>query len=232
MEAEAFAQHSIDDARNVGSPAPAAADVRLRRQRSSTAASEFIELWRSGATGETIAMHVEQLLQDCPLSGRMIHGYPDDPGFGRLLSTDEWKRLSWVFGPEALPSFLGKSAREICLQLGMGHKWLNAKVADGKRFKLAIFPAESADAQLATWDGVQTLLEKFYPEVWEKVAVHYPRIRSTPFAELEEIAGYSMLEVNQVGRNHATGESDDHRYISLQRLMVSRIPLCVSLWRF
>jgi len=27
---------------------------------------------------------------------------PDEPGFGKLLSADEWKKLSWVFGPDAL----------------------------------------------------------------------------------------------------------------------------------
>ena len=195
--------------------------LELRRQCSTTAASEFVALWRSGAADDTAAAQLAELLLRCPLSGRVIHGDPGDAGFGRLLSADEWKRLSWVFGPEALPSFLGKSAREICLQLGFGEAWLSAKVADGKLFKLAIFPAESADCQLATWDGVQTLLERFYPEVWaDKIAPHYPRIRTVPFAELEAEAGYSMLKVNLVGRDHATGESADDRYISLQRLLV------------
>eukprot|EP01045_Picozoa_sp_COSAG04_P012685 COSAG04_NODE_863_length_9800_cov_12.998248_12_plen_177_part_00 len=88
---------------------------QLRRQHSTTAAADFVRLWRSGACDAAAHAQLAQLLERCPLSGRMIHGFPDDPGLGRLLSTDEWKRLSWVFGPEALPGFLGKSAREICL---------------------------------------------------------------------------------------------------------------------
>ena len=68
---------------------------------------------------------------------------------------------------------------------------------------------------------MQALVEKYYPEIWtHKVAKHYPRIPVTPFAELEAMAGYSMLEVNLVGRDHATGESADERYMSLQRLAV------------
>ena len=58
------------------------------------------------------------LLSSCELTGRMIHGFPTDAGFGKLLSSDDWKRLSWVFGPDALPQFLGKSPRGVCLALG------------------------------------------------------------------------------------------------------------------
>jgi len=188
---------------------------------SGSAADEFVRLWRSGACDAAAHDELAELLRHCPLSGRMIHGFPDDAGFGRLLSSDEWKRLSWVFGPEALPGFLGRSARDICLQLGFGERWLNAKLAAGKLFKLALFPSDSADARLATWDGVEHLLREYYPEVWgSKVEAHWGRIRSTPFSELEAEAGYSMLEVNLVGRcDHATGESRDDRYVSLQRLL-------------
>jgi hypothetical protein len=170
-------------------------DPELRRQQhSTTAAADFVRLWRSGACDAAAQAQLAQLLERCPLSGRMIHGFPDDPGFGHLLSADEWKRLSWVFGPEALPGFLGKSARDICLALGFGERWLTEKVAAGKLFKLAIFPSESADSRLATWDGVEALLREYYPEVWgSKVVAHWERIRTTPYAELEAEAGYSML---------------------------------------
>ena len=37
-------------------------------------------------------------------------------------------------------------------------------------------------------------MQAYYPEVWEsKVVAHWERIRTTPFAELEAEAGYSML---------------------------------------
>ena len=185
------------------------------------AAAEFVALWRSGACDDRAHAQLRALLGRCPLAGRVTHGKHSDPGFGRLLSADEWKRLSWVFGPEALPGFLGKSARDICLQLGFGERWLDAKLAAGLLFKLAVFPSESADARPATWDNIEFLLQTSYPEVWEsKIRPHFPRICSTPFAELQAEAGYSMLEVNLVGRyDHATGESRDARYVSLQRLL-------------
>ena len=86
------------------------------------AAHEYIALWQSGRCDEEAHAELQEILSRCPLSGRMIHGFPPDrdPGFGRLLSSDEWKRLSWVFGPDALSSFLGKDARGICLELGFG----------------------------------------------------------------------------------------------------------------
>jgi hypothetical protein len=160
----------------------------LRRQHSSTAAADFVRLWRSGACDEDAHAQLARVLQCCPLSGRMIHGFPDDLGFGHLLSADEWKRLSWVFGPEALSRFLGKSAREICLQLGFGERWLASELFRGRLFKLAIFPSDVADSRLATWDGVEHLLQRFYPEVWgSKVAPHWQRMcvplpaRSLPY---------------------------------------------------
>jgi hypothetical protein len=106
-----------------------------------TTAAAFISLWQGGACDEAAHSQLTALLTRCELSGRMIHGYENQQDFGRLLSSDEWKRLSWVFGPEALPGFLGKSSREICLQLGFGENWLDAKLKDGKKFKLAIFPS-------------------------------------------------------------------------------------------
>ena len=76
----------------------------------------------------------------------MIHGQPDDQGFGKLLSADEWKRLSWVFGSDALAGFLGESPRGICLRLGFGEEWLDEKLKRGKLFKLCIFPSASVSA--------------------------------------------------------------------------------------
>jgi len=71
-----------------------------------------------------------------------------------LLTSDRWKRLSWIFGPDALALFLGKDARKICVLLGFGEEWLNNKIPKGKKFKLAIFPSKAVDAQCATWEGV------------------------------------------------------------------------------
>merc|ERR1712228_595449 len=126
-----------------------------------------------------------------------------------------WKRLSWVFGPDALPGFLGKSARDVCISLGFESSWIDAKVAAGTVFKIAVFPVQSAgDFQCAQaiWDNVERLVMKVYPEVAAKVCRHLPEIRSTPFAELQRQAGYSMYDVNLKGREV------DPRYMSAVRL--------------
>ena len=184
-------------------------------------AAEFIALWRSGANDAAAHAKLAQLLARCPLAGRVVTCLAGDPASGRLLSADEWRRLSWVFGPEALPGFLGLDAAGICLQLGFGAPWLRAKLATGKyRFKLAVFPAASTDACLATWDGVEHMLRREYPEAWRrKIAPHWAHIRGNSFAQLQAEAGYNLLDINRAGRDPTTGESEDARYVSLQRLM-------------
>ena len=193
---------------------------RRARCHASGTAAEFIAMWRSGANDAAAHAKLAQLLARCPLAGRVITWNPGDPASGRLLSADEWRRLSWVFGPEALPGFLGLDAAGICLQLGFGARWLRAKLATGKRFKLAVFPAASTDACLATWDGVEHMLRRKYTEAWRrKIAPHWAHIRGNSFAQLQAEAGYNLLDINLAGRDPTTGESEDARYVSLQRLM-------------
>ena len=109
-------------------------------------AQRFVRLWESGASDDAARAELSELLAGCELAGRMIHGMPDEPGFGKLLSADEWKKLSWVFGPDALEGFLGQSPRGVCLRLGFGEDWLDAKLEAGKRanqahpFALSISP--------------------------------------------------------------------------------------------
>lgn len=204
------------------------ATFQAESSSSCAAAEEFIALWQSGACDDQAHAALARLLERVPLSGRMTHGDSHDPEFGRgLLSSDRWKRLSWIFGSDALPGFLGKSAREICLQLGFGEKWLDDKIPKGKKFKLAIFPSLSVDAQPATWDGIRCLVERTYPEVWPKILRHLPQIRAMRIEEIEAQANYKdgldMLQTNLVARHGGAldteGESDSENYISLQRLL-------------
>ena len=107
--------------------------------------------------------------------------------------------------------------------LGFGEDWLNEKIPKGKLFKFAIFPSVAADSHLADWDGVESLVEKHFPEIWSKVLPHYPTIRSLSFAEIQAQADYNMFKTNLVGRSgrgfDTEGESDSPNYISLQRLL-------------
>eukprot|EP00750_Incisomonas_marina_P030714 INCI7642.1.p1 GENE.INCI7642.1~~INCI7642.1.p1 ORF type:complete len:476 (-),score=56.39 INCI7642.1:1223-2650(-) len=188
-------------------------------QTHSSAVARFLEIWQSGACDSAARKEVEALLSSTPLGGRVLHGYEHMPGFGRLLSADEWKRLSWVFGPEAFPQFLGKTPREVCLMLGFGARWLKASLEKGKAFQLVLFPMDSVGATRADWDGVEHLLKIHYQHVWETaVECHFAHLRETPFQDIQAAAGYDMAEVNLAGRDPVSGESADPRYMSLQRL--------------
>ena len=196
-------------------------------------AARFVELWKSGACDEIAHAYLAQLLQEQPLSGRVVHGMPGDKGFSTHLSSDGWKKVSWVFGSDALPRFLGKSAREVCLLLGFGAEWLEAKVKMGMVFTLVVFPSVSVDAVLADWNGVWHVLQSHYPSaVVSKVEQHWPCIVSTDISVIEEEAGYSMLQVNLVGRDPKTGESADPRYMSMQRLVALQSPSAVQVRQF
>lgn len=101
------------------------------------------------------------------------------------------------------------------VKLGMGSDWLDAQLKKGRIFKLAIFPVTSQDefaCALATWDNLEQLAAREYPEVADKIGKHFREIRDTPYEDIEQRAGYSLFGVNCKGR-----EVDD-RYISCARL--------------
>ena len=113
--------------------------IELDPASESSAASEFVALWQSGACDAAAHSRLQGILSRTELSGRLCHGSATDPMFGRgLLTSDRWKRLSWIFGPDALPKFLGKDAREICVLLGFGEEWLNHNVRTTPPFSSVI----------------------------------------------------------------------------------------------
>ena len=168
---------------------------QLDSSGSHSPAQDFINLWQSGACDEAAQEKLVNILNGCELSGRMIHYF--DTKKPDALSDKVWQRLSWTFGPDALSGFLGKNAREICLQLGFAEEWLIHQIAKGKKFKLCIFPSEEVDGKCATWDNVAYLLEMHYPEVWPKILPQLSRIKETPFVDLEKEAGYVMFDANK-----------------------------------
>jgi len=194
------------------------------------AAQRFVDLWKSGACNAEAHSQLEQILTDFPLSGRVIHGLPEDKNFSTHLSSDGWKKVSWVFGSDALPHFLGKSAREICLLLGFGAEWLDAKVKMGVTFTLALFPSVSVDAVLADWNHV--LRTQYPPSITSKVEPHLPYIIATDISAIESEAGYSMMQVTLKGRDPKTGEPVDRRYMSMQRLAAIESPSVVQVRQF
>eukprot|EP00555_Chaetoceros_dichaeta_P004802 CAMPEP_0198255908 /NCGR_PEP_ID=MMETSP1447-20131203/5934_1 /TAXON_ID=420782 /ORGANISM="Chaetoceros dichaeta, Strain CCMP1751" /LENGTH=277 /DNA_ID=CAMNT_0043942407 /DNA_START=113 /DNA_END=946 /DNA_ORIENTATION=+ len=195
-------------------------------------AEAFLDIWKSGISDADAEAKLENILSSCELSGRMIHGFPSDPGLGKLLSAYEWKRISWVFGPYSLREFLGQSPRGICLTLGFGKDWLDGKLRQGMLFKLCIFPSKSVSATKATWKGVQQILEDYYPQVWPKIAQHYEEISKLSIEEIQGQASYDMEKANFAGRDHVTGESESEYYMSLQRLKCIDSPSLVQVRQF
>jgi hypothetical protein len=57
---------------------------------------------------------------------------------------------------------------ERLLRLGYEERWIAKKLADGERFRLALFPSRGYIIP-ATWDGVFTTVRQAFPEVAAKV---------------------------------------------------------------
>ena len=155
------------------------------------------------------------------LAGRVCRGAPSSATAFETLHPDGLaiKPYSWVLGEDGLRMLLdGDDSTATRLgKLGFSDFWVRKKLQDGEVFRLALFPAESA--QEATWDGVLRLVDMgFPPAVGAKVHAHAEALRSTPFEQIEARAkagylqGASYHEVNELG--HAT---DDARYMSVQR---------------
>ena len=72
-------------------------------------------------------------------------------------------------GAHGLAMLLGPgSVHERLLRLGYEKRWIAKKLADGERFRLALFPARGYIVD-ATWDGVFTTVHQAFPEVAAKV---------------------------------------------------------------
>lgn len=173
---------------------------------------------------------LDALLQDdgllARLSCRVCRGssaeafltlHPDGP------SKKPW---SWVVGDDGIRMLLGGqrhgSAGAFVLErlrsLGFNDFWVRKKLADGERFRLALFPRASAFA--ATWDGIMSLVREHYPQrLADKVTQHETSLRSERFEAIQAQAGFlrgaSYFEINEAA---AHGVSDDTRYIDTARL--------------
>ena len=167
----------------------------------------------------------------------MISGWKNDEEFmrGNRTLSYKYKKFSWVFGKDAMKGFLGKSPRQICLELGFSRGWIEDRIRKGKIFKFAIFPSQNVGGPvLNDWDGLADLLQEFYKEVWPKIARHLPDIRVMSSEDLQAEAGYDMFKAHLAGRrDDTTGESDDPNYMSLQRLVKregTRVEVRQFLW--
>jgi len=125
------------------------------------------------------------------------------------LSTETWKRLSWILGDYDLQNLIGKNDNQIGDYVGLLPVWIQTHLNNGYTFKLLVF--KTLNCYQATWDNVFKLVEEYYPEVWPKVSVWIEKVKTTPWEEVEKMANFNFLEVSFKGRM-------DDNYIILKRL--------------
>jgi len=143
--------------------------------------------------------------------GRVTKG--KEPKHFEKLATQDWKRLAWVMGPDSLVDLIGMSPLQISEYCGMMPGWVKGYLDSGYEFKIVFFsPIKKDTTQRADWDGMLSLVEQTYPEVWDtKIKEWTEDLKTKEWSYFEEKADYNFLEVSQKGEN-------DDRFVSAERL--------------
>ncbi|MCB0335426.1 MAG: hypothetical protein KDD62_03950 [Bdellovibrionales bacterium] len=96
--------------------------------------------------------------------GRIIRG-TDETAFSKL-SFAEGRRLAWISGSNDLLDFIEKPHRELILGI-KDEQWLSEQLDKGMRWKLVVLP--EGNCVLANWAGVFEQVQRYYPEVADKL---------------------------------------------------------------
>jgi len=157
--------------------------------------TEFKELWESGQSDEVSKKRLRKILSFGNVYGRVLHA---KEGRFEYLHPAKWKRFAFVFGRRALEEFLGKDARGIAAHLEMPAGSIDNELGRGHVYKLVLFGrSPDTDCVLATWDNLEYMIGKYYPEVAEKVCARLPEIREMTFEEIQAVADYDMREAHE-----------------------------------
>lgn len=151
---------------------------------------EYVDAFRRGYLGEVSTQG---------LLGRVIRG--KTPKDFETLSDDPDRRLILLTDPQGLSSIVGKSAFSILIAIGWEPGYAIQKVTDGFKVKLVVCK-EGGLAQLATWDGVMTVLERAYPEISDRIRRWLPQLKRTKFDDIETRYGCDMSAVDHDGKTH------------------------------
>ena len=118
------------------------------------------------------------------------------------------KKLAWVVGADGIEMLLRAGPTIGMLKLGFQAKWVRARVEQGFKFKLALFPAEAVQARPATWEGVFEAVRLHYPADIARLVLRYKRELTTlSFEDIERAASKGFLKgstffgVNETGKN-------------------------------
>eukprot|EP01120_Amphizonella_sp_Union-15-10_P003428 TRINITY_DN13846_c0_g1_i1.p1 TRINITY_DN13846_c0_g1~~TRINITY_DN13846_c0_g1_i1.p1 ORF type:complete len:239 (-),score=20.08 TRINITY_DN13846_c0_g1_i1:5-721(-) len=155
------------------------------------------------------------------LYGRITRG--KIPEHFERLSTEHYKRLSWVVGPDALEKFLELTGYGILKEIGCKDEWIAARISEGMQFKLALFPEQPLTyIKLATWENVLFMVEKCFPEIppghFIKMHSHLDKLKTMPFLEIQKMAGFNFFQVKESG-------SSNPLFMTLKRFIECQVSL-------
>ncbi|MBY0372873.1 MAG: hypothetical protein K2Q23_02700 [Bryobacteraceae bacterium] len=137
------------------------------------------------------------------------------------MSDDAGRRLVLVTGPAGLRGFLGRSPYEMLQHIGYTYDYITERHASGCSFWLVIFSRPKTGLHIATWTNFIDVAAATYPQVGTILKGALKELRSTPFAQFEEQAGFSFADVHSLG-------VADPRFMNAERLLESdRSPLAV-----
>ena len=87
-------------------------------------------------------------------------------------------------------------------------------VSEGMQFKLVVFSAGHT-ALLATWDNIAAIASEVYPDLAQDLYVQAKVLRSMPYSELQELAGYDFAKVAARG-------PEDEQFMTYERYKRSK----------
>ena len=151
-------------------------------------------------TGEPV--QVEQLC------GRIVRGLCETDF--QSLTDDARRKIVLITGPDGLAKMPGQDGYDILHTIGYSPHHIEDLVQQGMQFKLAVFP-ESKVARAATWDNILDITGMAYPEAREDLLAHTDSLRTTPYADIEQEAGYRFHDVKK----------GDERYMTYERFLAS-----------
>lgn len=146
------------------------------------------------------------------LCGRIIRGTkPED---FQTLTDDPDRKLVMFMGPDGLEKIMSKSGYDALVEIGYEPNYIVRKVVDeGNQFKLVVF-VEGAEARLATWDNVVSVVAAVYPDAAEALYRNLDALKITSFAQIEKDAGFVFAPVDKAG-------AQDDRFMTYERFLRS-----------
>lgn len=143
--------------------------------------------------------------------GRIIRTRADRP---LALTEDAQRRAVMLMGPSGLRQVIGRPGHEMLESVGHSRGYVERKLREGYAFELLIFPFPRSELKIATWKNTLALLRRLYPEIAHLIDQHGRQLCRLPLQKLEEEAGFSFVEVDNVG-------PADPRFMTLERLQQS-----------